>query len=175
MTSPGHALRGLQQFSCALLQLLDRPRYAFEAAPRSQKLLQAREVPELFRGALGSWVAHSGKQITTEAWASASSHTFEGKGMSFSDNQLKSVESLRIVEMSGALYFIAKVSHNALPVVLSLTSCTATSARFENVARDFPKRIQYSLAGADQLSATVSDAVNQGISINFTRQTAKGN
>jgi len=53
MAAKGCALRGFQQIPCALLRLLDRPRYAFEAAPSPRNLLEARAAPELFSGSLG--------------------------------------------------------------------------------------------------------------------------
>jgi len=120
---------------------------------------------------LGEWEATRGDSRITETWLPVSGATYEGAGKTLIQGQLKSEESLRIVDMSGALYLIAKVKHNALPVVFSLTSCTATSARFENLAHDFPKRVEYTRESESRLTAHVSDAESKGFTINFTRKT----
>ncbi|BFM12940.1 hypothetical protein R50072_30930 [Simiduia litorea] len=119
---------------------------------------------------LGEWVAKNGDRTSTETWLYAGGATYEGVGKTFSLGQLKSEESLIIAEMSGVLYLIAKVNHNALPVAFGLVSCTVNSVRFENLAHDFPKRIEYKREGENQLAAYVSDAESKSFSVHFTRK-----
>ena len=69
------------------------------------------------RWMLGTWVADDGENSVIEEWRSLGSGTFEGSGRTVSrkTGAVVSSESLRLVAMSSAVYYIAKVSHNAYP------------------------------------------------------------
>jgi hypothetical protein len=97
---------------------------------------------------LGKWQQVNEKSITTESWIKLSSNTFDGstKTRSKADNKITFEETLRIVEMSGEVFYIAKVSHNELPIAFKLTSCSDSTAVFENTNHDFPKKIVYKLS-----------------------------
>ena len=117
----------------------------------------------------GSWEYKNKEQIITESWQKVSALSVEGVGETFTNGVLMSVESLRIVEMSDSLFYIAKVSHNALPVAFKLTSCMATKAIFENKDHDFPKRIEYTLVEKGKMRVDVSDGKSKRFSILFIR------
>ena len=119
---------------------------------------------------LGSWESKNGDKIINESWSQVSEYTFEGSGQTLLKGLIKSSESLRIVEMSGALFYIAKVSHNLLPVAFELVECSENSLIFENNSHDFPKKIAYKFVEDKQMLVTVSDGKSEGFSINFTRK-----
>jgi len=120
---------------------------------------------------LGSWISNNEKQVITESWQKVSPTTVEGKGTTFSMGKQKSSESLRIVEMSGALFYLAKVNHNPLPIAFKLITCTNESVIFENMHHDFPKRIEYAYLQNEKMKVIVSDGKNKKFSIHFKRKT----
>ena len=121
------------------------------------------------RWVLGTWVADDGENSVIEEWRSVGSGTFEGSGRTVSrkTGAVVSSESLRLVAMSSAVYYIAKVSHNAYPVAFALTTCTAGRLVFENPGHDFPKRIVYSMRPNDGIEVEVSDGRDQGFMLRF--------
>ena len=123
------------------------------------------------RWMLGTWIADDGENSVIEEWRSLGGETFEGSGRTVSrkTGEVVSSESLRLVAMSSAVYYIAKVSHNAYPVSFALTTCTAGRLVFENPGHDFPKRIVYSMHSDDSIEVEVSDGRDQGFTLRFRR------
>lgn len=107
---------------------------------------------------LGHW---TGERGVTESWKQAGDRTYEGHGFDG-----KSSESLRLVEMSGEVFYIAKVAHNELPVAFKLAICGDDLLVFENPAHDFPRRIEYRRDG-DALTVRVSDGAERGFDLKF--------
>lgn len=97
---------------------------------------------------LGGWQQDDGKKVTTEVWTKLSPSTYEGLGQTVlkSDNKITFIESLRIIEMSVDVFYLAKVSHNEFPVSFKLIECSDNSAVFINAIHDFPKKIVYNLS-----------------------------
>ncbi len=123
------------------------------------------------RWLIGQWTCVTGTSVTTEVWVEASSRTFEGKGETRSPDgkTLLSSETLRLVEMSGEVFYLAKVAHNAFPTPFKLIESSGTRAVFVHETHDFPKRIEYVLEAGDRLTAHVSDGGGKGFSIAFRR------
>lgn len=120
---------------------------------------------------VGNWYSESSKLKIKESWIEVSSKSFEGAGETYSipKKGVVSAETLRLVEMSGEIFYIAKVASNDLPVSFKLTHCTNKTAMFENPQHDFPKRINYELTSENDLSVFVSGENGKGFSINFTK------
>lgn len=110
---------------------------------------------------LGHWETERG---ATESWRQASDDTFEGHGFDGRNH-----ESLRMVEMAGEVFYIAKVAHNEMPIPFKLTACTGDSLVFENPDHDFPRRLEYRHQG-DTLQVIVSDGGERGFQLMFHRQ-----
>jgi hypothetical protein len=140
---------------------------------------------------LGDWQQSSDKLIISEHWQQTSPMTYEGLGISErraapaqivaqnSDNPTQSTtsantESLRLVQMSDEIFFIAKVASNPLPVAFKLTQCSDTLAVFENPQHDFPQTLSYQLIktpqGDKRLKVKVFSSNNAGFEINFSAQ-----
>ena len=117
----------------------------------------------------GQWESRSASSRITESWTRVSEETAEGlgEGRSVPGNELKSRETLRLVTMSGTVYYLAKVAHNALPVAFALTECGEHHAVFENVEHDFPTRIAYQLTDTGQMVVDVQGPDGKGFSIRF--------
>ena len=98
------------------------------------------------RWLLGEWVVSAGEKTTLETWKEVSPKTFEGRGETLS------------------------TATNDLPVAFKLTECSETSAVFENAGHDFPRRLEYRLAGEDRMVVRVSDGAEKGFEIRFTRR-----
>lgn len=144
----------------------------FASAMPGNALDQTCQSLARFQWILGAWKAQDERSITLERWDQVSPTTFEGRGEVIQrlSGESGSLETLRLVEMSGAVYYIAKVSHNDLPVAFKALSCSGTSVTFVNPEHDFPKRLVYRLDGDDHLIVDVSDGASKGFSLEFLRQ-----
>jgi hypothetical protein len=121
----------------------------------------------------GEWIAEHGDVITREKWVKVSDRSFEGVGgITRKTSGETSGETLRLVEMSDEIFFIAKVAQNPLPVAFKLTHCPAGVAVFENAAHDFPKKLEYRLESEASLVVTVSDGADKGFQLHFSRAEA---
>ncbi len=123
---------------------------------------------------LGDWVADGDKNSFHESWSARSPQTWEGKGSQTSKAvpANSSSEDLRLVEMKDGVFYIAKVSHNPLPVAFRLSECEGGHFAFVNPAHDFPKRLDYVRQGDDGLRVRVSDGTGEGFTLNFIRRSA---
>lgn len=119
---------------------------------------------------VGQWQAQTKKSVINESWRKVSEHSFEGLGQTHDlSGVLKDSEELRLVQMQGNVFYLAKVKHNPLPVAFTLISCQNNRFRFENKNHDFPKQLDYQLLAADSLQVDVSDGKGQGFRLNFKR------
>ena len=123
------------------------------------------------RWLLGDWMAEGERTTFHETWTESTPQTFEGAGIERSkpDGAEKGGETLRLVEMSGGVFYVSKVTHNTLPVAFRLTVCDAGSYVFENPAHDFPRRLEYRRDGEDRLVVRVSDGGDKGFTLDFRR------
>ena len=108
---------------------------------------------------LGTWKEDTNTYIITESWQAVSPHTLEGTNQTFSKNKntITQTESLRVIEMYGEVFYLAKVAHNHLPVAFKLIISTDSLVVFENQNHDFPKKIAYRLLDARHLRVDVSN------------------
>jgi len=120
---------------------------------------------------LGEWTSVDDVNPTRESWRRISTDTFEGVGSARSPGTggMIVTETLRLVSMSGGVYYIAKVAHNDLPVAFAATACEDGSATFENPAHDFPKRLVYRLEDPDRMTVAVGSDGENGFTIRFIR------
>jgi len=121
---------------------------------------------------VGHWSSENSKLKINESWQRISDKTFEGSGSTYSleKNKMVSAETLRLIEMSEEVFYLAKVASNALPVAFKLTSCTANTAIFENSQHDFPKKLNYQLNQNNSMTVLVSGETDKGFAIEFTRK-----
>jgi hypothetical protein len=120
---------------------------------------------------LGEWLADGGKSTWRESWVPAGPATWEGVGVETSkaDPAKSSAEDLRLVEMGGAVFYVAKVGHNELPVAFRLVECGDGSLTFTNPAHDFPRRLDYARQPDGGLQVRVSDGGAKGFTLEFAR------
>lgn len=126
-----------------------------------------------------------GKSTVLERWQAISADSFEGESQTIAaDGKVKQQESLRLVQMQQQIFYLAKVSHNPLPVAFKLEACEAGRLKFVNMAHDFPKQLEYVLkpvetsAGSEadlsnlqpQLQVNVSDGAGKGFSLLFLKK-----
>jgi hypothetical protein len=123
------------------------------------------------RWLLGDWRAEGGATTLHESWRAAGPRTFEGVGTerAAGDGAVKGEETLRLVEMSDSVFYVAKVAHNELPVAFRLNQCGDGRFVFANPAHDFPRRIEYRQEQDDRLSVHVSDGAAKGFTLEFAR------
>ncbi|MCT8986211.1 DUF6265 family protein [Shewanella phaeophyticola] len=119
-------------------------------------------------GLLGKWQSVQAHSTLQEQWHRVSDNTFEGSGETYTD-QWQHNESLRLLSMPEGIYYLAKVTHNPLPVAFKLTHCKDALAVFENHDHDFPNKIEYHFIDNEHIRVAVSGQDNQGFEIKFTR------
>lgn len=115
---------------------------------------------------LGDWQQLTTSTTTKESWRRVSDNTFEGIGSTISSNGTFK-ETLRIVNMSGEIFYLAKTPGNALPVAFLLQECSLKSATFVNTKHDFPQKIEYQLSSLNRLEVEVSAVGNDGFKLIF--------
>jgi len=110
----------------------------------SRALTQPCDSLDTVRWILGKWLAQDDNTFTYETWRQISPRTFEGMGevTRKATMEKQSMETLRLVEMSGEIFYLAKVGHNALPIAFKLVHCADEVVIFENPLHDFPKRLE---------------------------------
>lgn len=117
---------------------------------------------------LGQWQQQGDDKNYQEDWFQVSQHSFEGTaGSGSQDAALR--EALRIVNMQGKLFYLAKASENPLPVAFSLQHCSAGEAIFVNADHDFPQRIHYQRQ-QDKLIIRVESLQGKGFSLQLHKQ-----
>lgn len=121
---------------------------------------------------LGDWLADGRNTMTHETWWRVSPQTFEGesKAIRKATPENPSTETLRLVEMSGEIFYLAKVAHNERPIPFKARNCTKDSVVFENPDHDFPKQLEYHRISSDSLRVVVSDGGSQGFMLRFARR-----
>lgn len=121
---------------------------------------------------LGKWQTEKTidrETIIKERWIKVSDKTFEGLGQVVdTQGNLKSQETLRLVNLSGEIYFIAKVTENPLPISFKAAKCDGKSVWLENHEHDFPQQIIYSHSDKG-LNARVQNKDGKGFTVDFRR------
>ncbi len=117
---------------------------------------------------MGEWQTQQQKNHTIERWIKSSDKTFEGEGKT-----ANSMEYLRLLEMSGEIFYIAKVAHNPLPVAFKLTHCAKSGKErhfiFENKQHDFPNIIEYLKVNENSMTIKISGKSENSFTIQLYR------
>ena len=121
---------------------------------------------------LGEWLAEGSKTTWRESWTAIAPKIWEGRGVeaSKSDPGKQSSEELRMVEMGGSVFYLAKVAQNELPIPFRLVECGDDRLVFANPAHDFPRRLDYTRKRDGRLQVRVSDGADKGFMLDFARQ-----
>lgn len=119
---------------------------------------------------LGDWQSKGEKRLQTEVWKKSDDNTYIGTGTTVSLNSKKPpfVESLRLLEMSDEVFYLAKTPQNKLPVAFKLTECSDGVAKFVNTEHDFPNSLHYKKNGSNQLLVEVRSNKGDGFDISFS-------
>ena len=86
------------------------------------------------------------------------------------ESRKQSAEDLRLVAMGGSVFYLAKVTHNELPIPFRLIECGDDRLVFANPAHDFPRRLEYGRQPDGRLHVRVSDGADKGFTLDFGRQ-----
>jgi len=119
---------------------------------------------------VGKWQTDEKAPFTSEIWRKISDKTFEGQGQTNTND-----ESLRLVKMSNEVFYLAKVSHNTVPIAFKLTYCKNKQFIFENNQHDFPNKIEYRQIDSNTLHVTVSGKSEKSFTIQYYRAQNKAN
>lgn len=119
---------------------------------------------------IGEWQTEKSASFVNEIWQKVSDDTFEGQGKTNSSS-----ESLRLVKMADEVFYLAKVSHNPLPVAFKLSHCKNKQFVFENMQHDFPNKIEYRQINSNVLQVIVSGKAEKSFTIQLYRAQNKAN
>ncbi|MEO1524675.1 MAG: DUF6265 family protein [Planctomycetota bacterium] len=125
------------------------------------------------RWVLGDWTREKEKTANREKWKDIGGGVFRGIGsvVGRENGKVRSQESLLLVEMSGEIFYLAKVKQNPRPIAFKLTDFSNTHAIFENPDHDFPKRLEYRLREPGMMDVKVTGA-DGGFVIPFRKMKA---
>ncbi len=142
-------------------------------SPAGAEECRSLEAVEWF---LGEWESSLSRVVIREYWHRTSDATFEGESVtkSLTNDEVVNYESLRLVSMADSVFYIAKVTHNELPVPFRLTRCAEGIAVFENRFHDAPQRLIYRLLegiapDAPELEVTLEGDEMDNFSLLFRR------
>ena len=99
----------------------------------------------------GHWCTTSGEEVFEEWWLPPHGGITIGIARSRNNDRTTGFEYLRIVELDGALTYLAQPGGKP-PTAFRMTAGGAQWIRFENLKHDFPQRIEYRRYG-DSLHA----------------------
>ena len=121
---------------------------------------------------LGEWHMDGMSSTVTERWHRVSEASFEGLGSTTSKaNPAQTTsESMRLVDMSGELFFLAKVPNNPLPVAFVASGCEPGRVLFSNEGHDFPQYLAYQMAADGTLKVQVSSRSNPGFVLAYRKR-----
>jgi hypothetical protein len=108
----------------------------------------------------GKWEYKTDENITVEKWEKLNARTFEGFAyvQKMGAEEPHHSEELRMLNMRGEIFYLAKVDHNEMPVPFKLVFSDADKFVFENERHDFPKQITYFRHGPDSIIVRVGDS-----------------
>ena len=106
----------------------------------------------------GAWERTNVKPgiTATEEWNEVSPSELKGLGITMKGQDTMVLEKIQILLKNGNIYYVADVKENKAPVYFKFTSLTPDGFVCENPDHDFPKRIEYRLAGST-LTVLISD------------------
>lgn len=121
---------------------------------------------------LGDWQMDGQNSEVTEHWQRVSATSYEGIGTTTSKSNpaQTTAESMRLLDMSGELFFLAKVPNNPLPVAFAASGCEPGRVIFSNEAHDFPQYLAYQLSPDGTLKVQVSSRNNPGFVLAYQKQ-----
>lgn len=112
----------------------------------------------------GEWQTQTQQPLITELWRKLSDKTFEGAGQTSNSD-----ESLRLLEMSGEVFYLAKVPHNPVPIAFKLMNCKNNVFTFKNSQHDFPNIIEYQQINRNALQVEISGESGKSFTIQLYR------
>ena len=120
---------------------------------------------------LGTWHMNGQDRAVSEHWQRVSEISFEGLGSTTSkaNPSQTTSESMRLVEMSGELFFLAKVPNNPLPVAFAASGCEPGRVLFSNEGHDFPQYLDYQMNEDGTLKVQVSSRSNPGFALEYQK------
>ncbi|MFT4629678.1 MAG: hypothetical protein ACI8PV_000792 [Dinoroseobacter sp.] len=117
------------------------------------------------------WVSKTDSNISVESWVRVSDESFEGIGETIDINSGKEnfSASVRILQMNGQVFYLAKVKQNPLPVAFKSIECSQRVAIFENTEHDFPQRLEYRHESDNVLKVIVSGQEGRAFDVVYSK------
>lgn len=109
---------------------------------------------------------------TYETWKKDSKTSFSGSSYKLVNNEKKVTETLALNENDGKVVYQATVlnQNQGSTILFTLNTENKELFSFENLAHDFPKKIQYKVITKDKLLVNVFGDNDEGFSYYLIRQ-----
>jgi Domain of unknown function (DUF6265) len=119
---------------------------------------------------VGTWKVENKENY--EAWTATDANTLQGQGYKIRGGQKTVTEYLSIKTIDGKTVYTATVpgQNNGQPVEFVLNTEVTGKYSFENLAHDFPKKIQYTPMGDAAILVEVLGDGGQGFSYSMAKQ-----
>jgi Domain of unknown function (DUF6265) len=119
---------------------------------------------------VGTWKVENKEDY--EAWTATDATTMEGQGYKIRGGQKTVTEYLSIKTVDGKTIYTATVpgQNNGQPVDFILNTEVTGKYSFENLAHDFPQKIQYTPMGDAALFVEVLGSGGRGFSYMMAKQ-----
>lgn len=118
----------------------------------------------------GTWKMEN--KSTYESWKKDDENNLKGMSYKLNEGQKKITETLSISENNGKIIYKATVpnQNQGQTIAFVLNTKNDDLFSFENLAHDFPKKIQYKVITKDKLLVNVLGEGNKGFSYYLIRQ-----
>lgn len=137
-------------------------------------MISAQDISKLesLHWMVGEWKLVHENRVITETWEKVSDSIYKGSSTTVSTETGKviSQESLLLVELSGEVFYIAKVPQNPYPVPFKLNILGNKTAIFENPEHDSPHTLEYTLIKDTTLDVYIRSGKDGRFSLEFKKQ-----
>ncbi|THU41976.1 hypothetical protein FAM09_07695 [Niastella caeni] len=122
----------------------------------------------------GLWKMDSQRGAIYEEWEVKNDKELLGRSYKIRNNDTVLLENVIISLQGDAIFYtpVVQDQNNRQPVLFKLISCNNNRYVFENKEHDFPQRVIYDLASANDLRARIEGSKNgkeMGSDFNYTR------
>ncbi|MFT5611707.1 MAG: hypothetical protein ACI9WC_000386 [Arenicella sp.] len=117
------------------------------------------------------WASKTDSNISVQSWVRLSDVSFEGIGETIDINsgKVNVSESLRILQMNGEVFYLAKVKQNSFPVVFKSIECSQQVAIFQNTEHDLRQRLEYLRESDSVLKGIVSGQEGRAFDVVYSK------
>jgi hypothetical protein len=113
------------------------------------------------------------KLLAFEQWAEPDGRSIRGKSRTFENGRANDWETMRIEQRKDGIFFVAKPTEAVEETSFKLVRSYRSQVLFENMQRDFPKRITYDFSPVELTSRIEGTTNGKWITIDLPMKRVK--